>query len=76
AADLEAGVVDTIMDMQELGAAGQDRVQFEGLRYNQVIWYNQGSSAVIQVVLDTGGSAYVEIRNFSLAQLHDQYDFV
>lgn len=73
AASLENGGHDRIMDFQDNSATATDWIRFEGVRYNQIVWYEQGSSAVIQVALDSGGSHYVEIMNFTLGQLSDQY---
>ncbi len=75
AADLANGDVDMLMDFEE-SAAALDYVRFEGVSYSQLVFYQQGTSAVIQVVLPGGtGSAYVEILNFTLAKLNDQYYF-
>lgn len=75
AAALTDGQVDRIMDFQDDGATGIDWVRFVDLRYEQIVWYEQGTSAVMQIVLDQGGSAYIEIMSFDLARLDDQYYF-
>jgi Ca2+-binding RTX toxin-like protein len=70
---LERGGHDRIMDFQDAGAEGTDYIRFDAVRYDQLIWYEQGTSAIIQIVLDQGGSHYVEVKNATLAAIADQY---
>lgn len=68
------GNVDVIADMDDSGGFN-DYIHFIDIPFSQLIFYNQGTSAVIQMWQPAGGSSYIEILNFSIAQLQDQYYF-